>query len=193
MSGDDPDLLSESYAFGEYVLDAGLCELRGPAGRVDVQRKVLRLLFFLARNANRVVGKEELLEAVWPGTVVGESVLSQAVRKARGALGDDGATQQLIRTVHGHGYCLEAEVRTLCPGAPSGPSTARPADERSAPLTPAFDTEQQDEAPAPGGPTPDFAPLPETRPAPRRMPRWVWAAATGALLAIVVVALATPS
>ncbi|MEE4301748.1 MAG: winged helix-turn-helix domain-containing protein [Pseudomonadales bacterium] len=193
MPGDESDLLSESYAFGEFVLDAELCELRGPAGRVEVQRKVLRLLFFLARNANRVVGKEELLEAVWPGTVVSESVLSQAVRKARGALGDDGATQQLIRTVHGHGYCLEAEVRTLRPGAPTAAPTGSSAGERTALLTPAFDPGAQGETPEPAAAVPDFGPLPVSPPEPRRVPRWVWAVAGGALLAIAVVGMAMPA
>lgn len=191
MASDDSDLLSTSYAFGDFVLDADLRELRGPDGRVEVQRKVLQLLFFLARNADRVVGKEALLEAVWPGTVVSDSVLSQAIRKARGALGDDGATQQLIRTVHGQGYRLEAEVRELAPGAPSPvPPLATPAAERPAVLTPAFDPLDQTEVPLADAPAPDFAPLPGARPPAPRQPRWLWAAAGGVLVAIALVGLA---
>ena len=130
MAVEDPDPQARSYAFGAFVLDADLRELRGPDGRVEVQRKVLHLLFHLAANADRVVGKEELLEAVWPGTVVGDAVLSQAVRKARGALGDDGASQQLIRTVHGQGYRLDAEVRVL---ADAAPAAERPAARSAGP------------------------------------------------------------
>ena len=74
----------QSFAFADYVLDADLIELRGPAGRIEVQRKVLQLLFFLAQHADRVVTKDEILAAVWPGTVVSDSVLSQAIRKPEG-------------------------------------------------------------------------------------------------------------
>lgn len=187
MASDDSDLFSESYAFGEFVLDADLRELRGPGGRVEVQRKVLQLLFFLARNPDRVVSKEELLEAVWPGTVVSDSVLSQAVRKARGALGDDGAARQLIRTVHGHGYCFEAAVRALEAGAAAQAAPpAASAGERPAALTPAFDPLDRTEVPDADAPTPDFGPLPRTRPTAARHPRWLWAAA-GALLVVVAV------
>ena len=192
MASEEFDLLSQSYAFGDFVLDADLCELRGADGRVEVQRKVLHLLFFPARNADRVVSKEALLEAVWPGTVVSDSVLSQAVRKARGALGDDGSTQQLIRTVHGHGYRLEADVRPLTPDAvPPAPPLAAPESPRPAVLTPAFDQLDRTEVPDPDAPDPDFGPLPEARPAPPpRVPRWIWATVGAVLVAVALAGMA---
>lgn len=159
MDGEHSDYLSESLAFDEYVLDAELKELRGSQGRIDVQRKVLHVLFFLARNNDRVVSKEELLAGVWPGTVVTDAVLSQAVRKARSALGDDGRAQQLIRTVHGHGYRLEATVTAGTVRAPgSGPDDAPAATAR---LAPAFDPLEQTVVPgvdAHDVEAPDFGP-----------------------------------
>lgn len=160
MDATDSDYLSESLAFDDYVLDAELRELRGSQGRIEVQRKVLHLLFYLARHSDRVVSKEELLAGVWPGTVVTDAVLSQAVRKARSALGDDGSAQQLIRTVHGHGYRLQAEVAPARPAA----STVREAAESDAParLTPAFDPLERTVVPgldeADLEATPDFGP-----------------------------------
>ena len=186
MDVQEKGLLTESYAFEGFVLDADLCELRGPAGRIDVQRKVLHLLFYLARHADRAVSKEELLEAVWPGTVVSDSVLSQAVRKARGALGDDGAAQQLIRTVHGHGYRLEASVRRLDSQGADAPAVA-PAVATPA-LAPAFDPLERTDVPGFGeavdDAVPAFAPLPPTatRGAPRPVLRWALGAGVAAIV-----------
>src|SRR5690606_14887588 len=40
------------------------------------------------------------------------AAITQAVRKARQALGDDGTRQLIIRTVHGQGFSFVAEVET---------------------------------------------------------------------------------
>ena len=157
----------QSFAFADYVLDADLIELRGPAGRIEVQRKVLQLLFFLAQHADRVVTKDEILAAVWPGTVVSDSVLSQAIRKARGAIGDDGAAQEFIRTVHGHGYRLGVDVQIIAEGAALPGRDARGDARTRASLAPAFDPLEVTDVPlAEDGirDVPEFSPLPETPP-----------------------------
>ena len=164
---DDERRPVHSFAFADYVLDADLIELRGPSGRIDVQRKVLQLLFFLAQHADRVVTKDEILEAVWPGTVVSDSVLSQAIRKARGAIGDDGSAQQFIRTVHGHGYRLEADVRPFAEGAAAPGLPPREVNRPRASLAPAFDPLEVTDVPPVEDSTsrlPEFSPLPEAPP-----------------------------
>lgn len=164
---DDERRSGKSFAFADYVLDADLIELRGPGGRIEVQRKVLQLLFFLAQHADRVVTKDEILEAVWPGSVVSDSVLSQAIRKARGAIGDDGAAQQFIRTVHGHGYRLEVDVRLVAEGDLPAPAQAPAMAAPRASLAPAFDPLEVTDVPMPDDSTtvvPDFSPLPEAPP-----------------------------
>jgi TolB-like protein/Tfp pilus assembly protein PilF len=66
------------------------------------------MLHVLAANAGRVVGKQVLMEAVWPNIHVGEDSLFQCIREIRAALGDD--RRQLIKVVSGRGYLFEAEV-----------------------------------------------------------------------------------
>lgn len=90
---------------------------------MEIQPKVLDLVFYLVRNAERVVTKTELLDNVWPGVIVTEASLSQAVSAARRALGDDGSAQSFIRTVRGRGFRFTADVQDLGAEAAVAPGT----------------------------------------------------------------------
>jgi len=70
------------------------------AGRdVAVEPKPLDLLLYLLERADRVVRREELMDALWPGVVVSEATLSSAVRRARDALGPERQRLQVLRRV----------------------------------------------------------------------------------------------
>ena len=105
----DNTLRNWIWRFGEVVLDERSLELSVDGALVSLEPKALELLRVLVRRPGEVVTKDELLEAVWPGRVVTEGVLGKAVAKLRAALGD--ADGQLVRTAHGYGYRLVAEVR----------------------------------------------------------------------------------
>jgi predicted ATPase/DNA-binding winged helix-turn-helix (wHTH) protein len=96
--------------FGSYELDAGLCELRNNGVRIHLEPKVFDVLRYLANRRGLLVSKEELLDNVWGGQFVTESALTTRIKTARRATGDDGATQLVIRTVHGRGYIFVADV-----------------------------------------------------------------------------------
>ncbi len=72
---------------------------------------------YLVTNAERVVSKDELLGALWPGEHVSESVLPRCITVARKALGDDPNAQRMIQTVHGRGYRFVGDVRRARSGA----------------------------------------------------------------------------
>lgn len=98
------------YAFDDWQLDTELYELRR-GGRVrKVEPQVFDLLHFLVRNHERVVTKDEIVEAIWDGRIVSEATISTCLKGARQALDDDGRLQRMIRTVHGRGFRFVAEV-----------------------------------------------------------------------------------
>jgi DNA-binding winged helix-turn-helix (wHTH) protein/tetratricopeptide (TPR) repeat protein len=101
---------SEVYRFGDRVLDADRRELRAAGEVVTTQPKVFSLLLYLVRNRSRAVDKDEIQDAIWPRSIVTETALTRAVMKARRAVGDDAERQEIIRTVHGHGYRFVAEL-----------------------------------------------------------------------------------
>jgi len=98
------------YAFGEFELDDGLYQLRRGSGVVKLEPKVFDVLAHLIRHRDRVVSKDELLETLWPGEFVSESVLPRCVTAARKALGDARREAAFIATIHGRGYRFLAEV-----------------------------------------------------------------------------------
>ena len=82
------------------------------------------LLLVLIELRERVVGKEELLERVWPGVEVEENNLTVQISALRKVLG-----ASAISTVAGRGYrfSLALEARPeLRHGAPAGPSSQSP-------------------------------------------------------------------
>ncbi|MDQ3026789.1 MAG: winged helix-turn-helix domain-containing protein [Pseudomonadota bacterium] len=82
----------------------------------------------LAKRAGEVVSREELFAALWPGMVVGDEALSQAITKLRRAFGDD--ARSYIETIPKRGYRLTAGVapeETVAADAPPSipPRTGR--------------------------------------------------------------------
>ena len=105
-------------ALGGFRLDLVAGELRGPDGDLAaLRRQALAVLLALGREAGRVVSKDRLMAEVWPGVVVGEGSLTQAVADIRRVLGDP--QHRLVRNVARRGYLLQAE-----PAPPAGPPPA---------------------------------------------------------------------
>ena len=99
------------FVFGDYVLDVGRRELRHGSGLVAVEPQVFDLLVYLVQNRDRVVSKDDLLEAVWGGRIVSESTLTSRINAARKAVGDSGEQQAVIRTVARKGIRFVGAVR----------------------------------------------------------------------------------
>ncbi len=76
---------------------------------IELPRKPTEILMHFVRNPGEVITKEELFEAVWPGRIVSDSSLTNAMGKLRMALGDE-QSQTLIKAVYGYGYRFMAEV-----------------------------------------------------------------------------------
>ncbi len=106
-----------TYAFGEFELDQRLFQLRRSDHTVKLEPKIFDVLAYLVAHRDRVVTKDELLEKLWPGEFVSESVLPRCITAARKALGDDAAVPQFIQTVHGRGYRFVAPVQMNAGGS----------------------------------------------------------------------------
>ncbi len=99
------------YLFGDCTLDTDRRELRRESVIIDIEPQVFDLLEFLIRQRDRVVSRDDVLEAVWQGRIVSESTLSSRINAARAAIGDDGVGQRLIRTLPRKGLRFVGEVR----------------------------------------------------------------------------------
>lgn len=99
-----------TLTFGEYRLDPVSGHLYQGQSPVPLTPKAFALLHYLAARSGRLVSKQELLDAVWPGVFVGDAVLKTAVRDLRRALVDDPHTPRYIETAHRRGYRFVAPV-----------------------------------------------------------------------------------
>ena len=93
-----------SYRFGEFELDAATASLRRAGQEVSLPPKAFQVLLYLVEQRERVVPKQELVEALWKDTFVTDDALVQAVTAARKALGDDAESPRFIRTKPKIGY-----------------------------------------------------------------------------------------
>jgi DNA-binding winged helix-turn-helix (wHTH) protein len=101
---------SHIYRFGEFVLDRRRRTLSRADSPVFLTPKAFDVLFFLVRNPNRLVTKEELLRSVWGDTFVEEGNLTQYISHLRKALGDNSEDKRLIVTIARKGYQFTGDV-----------------------------------------------------------------------------------
>lgn len=99
------------YTFGSMELDLAKVELRDNGEPRSVEPQVFALIAYLAEHRDRMVSRDELFEKLWEGRVVSDSALASRIKSARRAVGDDGRTQAIIKTVHGQGLRFIADVQ----------------------------------------------------------------------------------
>ena len=96
--------------FGNCELDCDRRELRRSGTPVHVQPQVFDLLVYMVTHRDRVISRDEMIEAVWQGRSVSDVTLNSRVNAARQAIGDDGQRQTLIRTVPRRGFRFVGEL-----------------------------------------------------------------------------------
>lgn len=106
-----------SYRFGPFVLDVQERRLLRDGHPVSLTPKVFDTLVYLVERHGRLVGKDDVMEAIWGGSHVEEGSLPRTVHVLRKALNaDDGETERLdryIETVPTKGYRFVADVQRL--------------------------------------------------------------------------------
>jgi TolB-like protein/DNA-binding winged helix-turn-helix (wHTH) protein/Flp pilus assembly protein TadD len=100
-------------------------EMRRAELTLQLEPKVMALLTHLAGHAGQTVSREQLFEALWPGLVVSDDTLTQAVIKLRKALGDSAKNARYIQTIPKRGYRLTAPVELFTEEGDQPPKTSR--------------------------------------------------------------------
>lgn len=112
------------WVFEDYRLDLARREFWRADSVVAMAPKVFDLLVYLLANRERVVSRDELIEAVWAGRIVSESTLASHINAVRKAVGDSGQGQRVIRTVARKGFRFVAALRMIEPEEPALRSAA---------------------------------------------------------------------
>jgi len=92
------------YFFEDCALDTNRRELRRGPDVVPTTPQVLDLLEYLIRSRDRVVSKDDLVNAIWNGRIVSDAALTTRLNAVRRAIGDSGEQQRLIKTFPRKGF-----------------------------------------------------------------------------------------
>jgi hypothetical protein len=92
--------------FGDFTFDAARRQLLRGREPVHHTPKAFQLLAALLEARPRALSKDELMDLLWPESLVTEATLSSLVSELRGALGDAARKPRHLRTVHGFGYAF---------------------------------------------------------------------------------------
>ncbi len=104
--------MDTSFYVGTCQVEPRLNRIVQNGQTVELEPKVMRVLLCLAREPGAVRTRDELLEEVWPGTVVTDHVLTRAISHLRQAFGDSPQQPRYIQTISKSGYRLIADVAT---------------------------------------------------------------------------------
>ncbi|HTZ84448.1 MAG TPA: tetratricopeptide repeat protein [Candidatus Acidoferrales bacterium] len=96
------------YRFAEFELDIQRGCLLKSGKQVRIRPKVYDALKYLVQNPGRLIGKQELIRAIWPDSFVTDDSLVQCTIELRRALDD--REQQLLKTVPRRGYLFTPQV-----------------------------------------------------------------------------------
>jgi TolB-like protein/DNA-binding winged helix-turn-helix (wHTH) protein/Tfp pilus assembly protein PilF len=112
------------YVFDDFTLDLDRGCLWRAGQEIKLRYKSFEALKYLVERSGRVVGKEEMMRALWPDAFVTDDSLVQCLIDARRALGDD--AQRYVKTVPRRGYIFNAPVREsgLSDSGAPGPGAA---------------------------------------------------------------------
>ncbi len=107
------------YEFASFQLDPVERLLLRSGQPVALAHKVFETLLLLVQNSGHVMGKDQLIELIWPDSFVEETNLAQNISILRKALGEGGEGAKYIETVPKLGYRFIVPVREVSQ-APSG-------------------------------------------------------------------------
>src|SRR5213595_2668140 len=116
------------YRFEGFELDPTRRLLLKEGLAAQLTPKTFDTLLVLVRNRGRVMEKDELMQAIWPDTIVEETNLAHNISALRKLLGQKGGDNRFIITAPGRGYQFVAEVRQQARGADNLGSATEQAD-----------------------------------------------------------------
>jgi DNA-binding winged helix-turn-helix (wHTH) protein/tetratricopeptide (TPR) repeat protein len=104
---------NQIFEFGPFRLEVDERRLLREGHPVRLRAKVFDTLRVLVEHQGRLIGKEELMQAIWPDSIVEENNLDHNISTLRKTLGGKATGQQYIETVPRQGYRFVAAVKQI--------------------------------------------------------------------------------
>jgi len=111
---------AQIFRFGPFQLDLYAGHLRRAEVSIPLRPKTWAVLRFLVENAGRLVSKNEILDRLWDGEAVSDTVVGISIAELRRALDDGARRPQYIETVYGRGFRFIGVIEPAVAAPPSG-------------------------------------------------------------------------
>jgi TolB-like protein/Tfp pilus assembly protein PilF len=122
----EEDKTPKAYKFDDVTVDCRDFRVLKTGESRRITPRAFEVLVFLLANRGRVVGKQELFDAVWRETFVTDNALTRMVKEIRRVIGDDADAPRYIETVPKRGYRFIAEVEKIEAEAPAAAAENSP-------------------------------------------------------------------
>jgi len=113
------------FQFNNTELDTKQFTLSVDGQLKSIEPKVFDLIIYLIKNRSSVVTRQQLFDDLWEGRLVSDATLTNHIRMARTALGDDGEQQAIIKTIRSRGYQFIAIVEEKSSTMNSGSTASK--------------------------------------------------------------------
>lgn len=129
--------VARSYEFGPFHLDGARRSLLRADEVLPLSPKAFEMLVLLVEHQGQVLEKDQLLEWLWPDSVVEEANLTVTISALRKALGETAQQPRYITTVAGRGYKFVGEVKAIAEDEQTQSSESVPTTATTSPDSPA--------------------------------------------------------
>jgi DNA-binding winged helix-turn-helix (wHTH) protein len=106
---------TEDFFVGEWRVSPGQNQVERKGRQVQLQHLSMGVLLYLAERPGKVITYDELLDALWPGRIVGDNSVHQRIADLRRKMPNG---EKFIETIPKKGYRLIAEVRPVTQDQP---------------------------------------------------------------------------
>lgn len=115
-----------SFRAGGHLVQPSLNRVTAGGEVRGIEPRVMHVLVCLAARPGEVVTRDELLDTVWGGTIIGEEGITVAISDLRRVFGDDARSPRFIETIRKVGYRLIADLTPAEAASPPAPDVSAP-------------------------------------------------------------------
>lgn len=105
--------MGRRFKIHNYIVDPNRNEISHDGKLTSVHKKAMSVLEVLAQANGKVVKSEDIMDSVWPESVVAPNSLQRCILQIRKALNDNGKSQNIIKTHPKMGYSINSPVTWL--------------------------------------------------------------------------------
>jgi DNA-binding winged helix-turn-helix (wHTH) protein/Tol biopolymer transport system component len=99
--------------FGEFILDSKQARLSCQGKELAIEPKLFELLLLFVNQPNTIISRQDILDNLWPGSLVTDNAINKMVANLRKVLADGAKNPRYIQTIPKRGYRLICEVTLL--------------------------------------------------------------------------------